>query len=136
MKNLILLQILLLFRYFSFKDLEDYWSDDFDSSKTCAEQTEVMKLSEKNVDQCEEKLITHTDEEAFMACKMNLAGRVQKKCSFSGLKDPGLLLYCKNRGVITCCFRNETCKSWTKQKDTMYTKASNYLTNKTTYLKC
>ena len=134
--NCISPQILLVVISFSFHVLgvDDYWSTDFDSSKECAEQTEVMKLSEKDANQCISTAITDTDEEAFASCKQNLAGLVQKKCSYSGLKDAGVLLYCKNRGEITCCFRNESCNSWTNQKATIYTKASDYLKNNTAYL--
>ena len=134
--NCILTQIFLLLISNSYQVLgvEDYWSSDFDSSKTCAEQSEVMELSKKAVSQCTDKAITNTDEEAFTACKLSLGGLLQTKCSYSGLKDAGVLLYCKTRGVITCCFRNESCKSWSNQKATMYTKASDYLTNKAAYL--
>ena len=101
--NCILLQIFLVVISFSFQvlgvedywssDFDSYWSSDFDSSKKCAEETEVMKLSEKDANQCTSTAIPDTDEEAFASCKQNLAGLVQKKCSYSGLKDAGVLLY-------------------------------------------
>ena len=84
--NCILTQIflLLILNNYQVLGVEDYWSSDFDSSKTCDEQTEVMELSKKDVSQCTDKAITDTDEEAFTACKLKLGGMLQTKCSYSG----------------------------------------------------
>ena len=56
---------------------------------------------------CESVNILNSDEKtAFLKCKTRLAHRLQKKCSFSQVENPGILLYCKIRGNIDCCFRN------------------------------
>ena len=46
------------------------------------------------------------EEKAFLSCKTNLNYKVQNKCEDSKVKDPGILLYCRDRAYVTCCFRN------------------------------
>jgi hypothetical protein len=59
---------------------------------------------------------------------------LQKKCEYSKIKNAGELLYCKQRGVVTCCFANESCDSWPSLQNKIYTNAREYLINKTDVL--
>ena len=85
----------------------DYWSESFDSSKECASQLEVRTL-EKESDKCRSVNIGDEDEkEAFNLCKTYLSSAIQKKCETTRVEYAGKLLYCKERGLIRCCVKNE-----------------------------
>ena len=47
-----------------------------------------------------------TEDEELDFCKRNIYAKVQQKCEASKIEDPGTLLYCKERGILTCCFRD------------------------------
>ena len=89
----------------------DYWSDEFDVGRNCEKPAEIQKLVNKK--QC---IVDHikgeTDARAFSLCKTHLTPILQKKCEYSKIKNAGELLYCKQRGIVTCCFTNESCDSW------------------------
>jgi hypothetical protein len=67
-------------------------------------------------------------------CKTHLTPILQKKCEYSKIKNAGELLYCKQRGVVTCCFANESCDSWPSLQNKIYKNAREYLINKTDVL--
>merc|ERR1712142_943754 len=111
----------------------DYWSDNFDDSKNCQNETETTRLGNLNPSQCKNIQIRNEDENVeFIRCKTELTYKIQEKCAFSKIDNPGMLLYCKNRGAIRCCYRDETCASWLdiNKKGYNYDVAKEYLTNK------
>ena len=111
----------------------DYWSDDFDSGQNCEKNNEIEKLKRMNPSQC--KIVNgETDEEAFSKCKRHLTTVLQKKCEFSEVKNPGELFYCKIRGRVTCCFGNESCKTWFDIYGSFTEKGREYLMNRTNVL--
>ena len=50
------------------------------------------------------------------------------------MKDPGNLLYCKNRGNMQCCFENATCSHFMSWGRDALEAATSYLSNPKAYL--
>jgi len=109
---------------------DDYWSEDFDTTRICDSPDEVRELGAKDPSQCSSVSIKNSTEEAFSTCKRNIRSKLETKCDYSKVKDPGKILFCKNRGVVTCCFTNETCQSWQSIQKSIYRNAKKYLLNK------
>ena len=128
--NLILLMPLFTV---SLTSVEDYWSEDFDSSKNCESSKDVKEL-EKGASQCQTKLIQDDDESAFLSCVQSLNQELVKMCGDSDVKEAGKLLYCKIRGTIQCCFKDHECDNWNAMNDKIFIKAKEYLVNTSGFL--
>ena len=112
----------------------DYWSESFDSSKECISEDQVKSLS-KSTDECKSVRIRDDGEkETFILCKTYLFSALQKKCETSRVKDASELLYCKERGVIHCCVKNEKCDTFEVINKNIYVKAKEYLNNTTGFI--
>ena len=114
--------------------LIDYWSDDFDTTRSCSEKKTVDKLLQMDPSQCVETSVSDTEEISFRRCKLYLSEILMKACDYSNVEDAGSLLYCKGRGVITCCFKDQICNTWSSIQSSIYTNAREYLTNKSDVL--
>ena len=69
-------------------------------------QEEIKRLSELDPTQCSRLQIKDRNEEkTFQSCKIQLQSKLRKKCEDIKVNDPGMLLYCKDRIYLTCCFR-------------------------------
>ena len=127
-KSFLKFSFILLFYSKQFQSQQrDYWSGDFDLNKNCENEDEIMKLRKTDPHQCHKVFIKNGEEKAFRNCKTHLAIKLQKQCDFSKVANSGLLLYCKNRAAIVCCFREATCSSWNDIQNTIYKKAKEYL---------
>ena len=127
--NLICINLIFLIKLTSCRSF-DYWSDEFDVGRNCEKPVEIQKLLRNK--QCKvEHIKGETDARAFSLCKTHLTPILQKKCEYSKIKNAGELLYCKERGFVTCCFAKESCDSWPSLQNKIYTNAREYLTNKT-----
>ena len=114
--------------------IDDYWSNDFDSSKNCKSEDEVREL-QNGKNQCSQvKVEDNGDEEAFQVCVHKLNQLLGKKCEKSEVDNPGKLLYCKSRGQIICCFKGEKCKSWIDINNKIFLQAKAFLENTTSFL--
>ena len=115
---------------------DDYWSKKFDRLKNCESEDEVNVLR-KGASQCRNITIKASgDKAAFLTCVKYMNQALVKLCGDSDVKEPGKLLYCKNRGVIHCCFKDHKCETWaTIYGDfNMFNKARDYLLNTTGFL--
>ena len=116
--------------YWSEPGHPDYWSE---PGQNCDNPEEVSKLLNMNPSQCS-IIRGKSDEQAFSLCKTHLNAKLEKKCEYSAVENPGELLYCKKRGELTCCFANESCATWSNIDSNIYTNAREYLMNKTNVL--
>ena len=108
---------------------DDYWSNDFDSSKNCKSGEEVTEL-QKGASQCYSQPIKEDgDEAAFLRCVKVMNQKLLKTCGDSDVKDPGKLLYCKNRGLIQCCFKDHQCDTWASINNPASNPAKDFLGN-------
>merc|ERR1719369_824063 len=109
----------------------DYWSDEFDVSQNCENKDEIERLLDLTPTQCTRIMLNAGNEEkTFQSCKRHLQDKVKEKCEDVKVDKPGILLYCKKRGYLSCCFRNETCATWSNMRKSSYEKAKEYLTNR------
>ena len=131
MKWILLIQIKLCINW---KD--DYWSDDFDPNQNCKYPDLVRNLSIMEPSQCTKVALSATGaEEAFWKCKTRLSRILHKSCDFTKMDEPGDLLYCRMRGLITCCFVNQICAlGWLALDEQIYKNAKTYLKDKKGYL--
>merc|ERR1719369_539878 len=114
----------------------DYWSDEFDVSQNCENKDEIERLLDLTPTQCTRIMLNAGNEEkTFQSCKRHLQDKVKEKCEDVKVDKPGILLYCKKRGYLSCCFRNETCATWSNMRKSSYEKAKEYLTNRKNVLK-
>ena len=115
--------------------VKDYWSEDFDSSKNCESKEEVKKLQNQQGNQCNtENIQNDGDEAAFKTCVRHLNKELGRICERSKVLHPGKLLYCKDRGQINCCFKDQKCANWLSINNEMAQKAKNFLENTTGFL--
>ena len=69
-------------------------------------QEEIIRLSNLKPTQCMKIGLKNGEEEkTFQSCKRHLQYKLKKKCEDVKVDEPGILLYCKERGYLTCCFR-------------------------------
>ena len=108
----------------------DYWSDEFDTTRSCSEKKTVEKLLQMDPSQCVDTTVSDSEEIAFRICRLRLSEILMKACHYSKVENAGSLLYCKARGVITCCFKDQVCNTWSSIQNSIYTTAKEYLTNK------
>jgi len=73
--------------------------------------------------------------EAFRNCKRRVQAKLEDLCSDTKVKRTGELLYCYDRGLISCCFYNHSCaENWTEINEDMYDTARNYLEDPKAFL--
>ena len=114
-------------------DIDNYWSEDFDSSRNCESSKDVRELGVMS--QCVTQSITDSgDEAAFLLCVHALNEDLVKLCGDSDVLEPGKLLYCKSRGLIQCCFKDHQCDTWKAMNDKMFIKAKDFLVNSSGFL--
>ena len=70
-------------------------------------QEEIGRLLGLTPAQCVKLELKSGDEDKlFQICKTDLQYKVQEKCEeWKMVDDPGMLLYCRKRDHLTCCFR-------------------------------
>ena len=122
--NVIVTFGLMFYSNFCQSQEEDYWSVTFDENRNCEHEDEIVRLSNMDPSQCQHVNMKNGDEETtFRKCKAQLALKLQDKCEYSKVGNPGHLLYCKVRGDITCCYSNATCSSWSDIQNSIYVKS-------------
>ena len=113
---------------------KEYWDEGFDGSKHCESLNDVQKL-QQDTEQCRTSLIRESGEEsAFKVCLHFLTQRLDNMCQRTEVKDPGKLLYCKNRGVVICCFKDVKCETSENMNINISVRAKEFLTNTTGFL--
>ena len=95
MKILIRLIFILSFFKVTEANLVDYWSDDFDTTRSCSDKKTVEKLIQMDPSQCVDITISDSEEIAFRKCKLRLSEILIKACDYSKVEDAGSLIYCK-----------------------------------------
>ena len=118
---------LLFYSKFCHSQQLDYWSAGFDVNRNCENEDEILRLSNLDPSQCHRVYMKNDEEDAFRKCKTQLAFKLQEKCEYSKVDNPGQLLYCKVRGDVNCCYSKATCSSWSNIQNSIYEKAKKYL---------
>jgi len=117
--------------------VEDYWDEDYDNEKNCISQQAIEKLKELKLEkkQCHGNMGSDPVE-ALQICRNSLSSKLIQACSMTKVKKAGNLLYCRNRGVTTCCFDNHQCESsWDDIEQPIPELAAAFLDNKEETLK-
>jgi len=113
----------------------EYWSNNYDAGANCKSEETIRELTQTVPNQCVTSVL-EDPHDAIEDCKESLSQSFMSTCrnKYQESIKVGTLLYCKKRGVTTCCFHDHHCDTWEQINSRFTDVAIQYMKNKTSYL--